>query len=161
MSAKITGEGSVGEGINLFIARLSAAVENACHRTAEDTRTKVVRDINTQKPNPKFAKPKARKGKKLTARQKHIPSPAGGPPNADTGSLSSRYTTTLRQYSRLHVAGVIVAGVNYAALLEFGTSRMKPRPHLLPRFYGERAAFIARVKATGAVVIKETKGAKK
>lgn len=107
---------------------LHAKVGDVLQRNAEMVRSQVVSDINTQKPNPDYEVPKG-----ATGRARHIPSPAGGPPNADTGRLSASYTTELtRDGTKLSAA--IVAGTIYAKWLEFGTSRMEPRPHLLPRF---------------------------
>jgi hypothetical protein len=109
-------------------AGLASRVGDVLAKNAETVRAQVVSDINRQKPNPEHVVPKGAKGRKL-----HVPSPPGGPPNSDTGRLTASYTTELKhEGSRLSAA--IVAGAIYAKWLEFGTARMEPRPHLLPRF---------------------------
>lgn len=134
--ARSKGTAHVNAAVDKFTDTLRDRVADVCHKHAEITRAKVVIDINTQKPNPDYEVPKG-----ATGRRAHIPSPPYGPPNADTGNLSARYTTTLRSYTRYRVAAAVVAGTIYAFWLEFGTARMLPRPHLMPRFREQKPAF--------------------
>jgi hypothetical protein len=140
--AKSHGTSRLHVKLDRLTAELQAGVADVCHRSAETVRAVVVIDINTQKPNPDFVVPKNATGRRL-----HVPSPPHGPPNADTGNLSARYTTTLRSYSRTRVAAAIVAGTIYAFWLEFGTFKMLPRPHLIPRFREHVPKFKADLKS--------------
>lgn len=121
-----------------FTTTLQDRVEKVCWKHAEITRAHVVIDINTQKANGAHVVPDGATGRRL-----HIPSPPGGPPNADTGRLSASYTTTIRSYTRYHIAAAVVAGTIYAFWLEFGTLKLLPRPHLMPRFREQKKAFRA------------------
>lgn len=58
----------------------------------------------------------------------HTPSKPGEPPNRDTGHLQSRITT--RQTGPL--TAEVRSDAEYAAALEFGTSRMSARPYMRP-----------------------------
>lgn len=118
---------------------LRADVEDIAAQSAETVRSRVVVDINTQKPNPNYRVPEG-----ATGRRAHIPSPPGGPPNADTGRLSTSYTTDTTS-GRDNVRSRVVAGVVYAYWLEFGTRKMLPRPHLVPRFREEGPKFRQRL----------------
>lgn len=63
----------------------------------------------------------------------HWASPEGAAPNADTGELHTSITTTTKNTT----TGVEVqTGSNtpYGTALEFGTSRMAPRPYMRPAF---------------------------
>lgn len=64
-------------------------------------------------------------------RTPHTASAPGKPPAVDTGLLRSSYTFQVGSA----VAGAYVdvgTSIKYAPFLEFGTVRMKPRPHLRP-----------------------------
>lgn len=60
----------------------------------------------------------------------HIPSLPGQPPNADTRQLDGDIHTVVIGRGRVNVE----AGANtpYAVLLEFGSSKMLPRPYMNP-----------------------------
>lgn len=68
-----------------------------------------------------------RRGSKM-----HTASSAGNPPRVDTGNLRA----SIRNEKRGDQAYAVVAGglgeVNYAAHLEFGTTKMRPRPFMGP-----------------------------
>jgi hypothetical protein len=149
MTAKVTGAAGVKLALENVSRDIRAKVENECHQTAERVRSRVVVDINTQKPNPDYVVPKG-----ATGRRRHIPAPAGGPPNADTGRLSASYTTTLESAGS-KIRALLVAGTIYAAWLEFGTSRMAARPHLLPRFHEAKGPFVERMRAIARDAVRE------
>ena len=56
------------------------------------------------------------------------PSPVGSPPGVDTGTLKN----AMHWRKRKNLLYAIVSGVDYAAPLEFGTSRMGARPFMGP-----------------------------
>ena len=65
----------------------------------------------------------------------HTASSAGNPPRVDTGNLRA----SIRNEKRGNLAYAVVAGgnvtgddVGYAAHLEFGTTKMRPRPFMGP-----------------------------
>lgn len=110
------------QALELFMAR--RAYEE-CYKAGERTRSQVVADIAEQKGVPDDAK----------SSKRHYPAPPGGPPNADTGRLMGSYSVaSKRPDQRGDIAVRVVAGVRYAYWLEYGTVKMLPRPHLIPRF---------------------------
>lgn len=60
----------------------------------------------------------------------HVPSNPYEPPNADTRQLDGSIHTVVMGRGRVNVeAG---EGIDYAVALEFGTSKMLPRPYMNP-----------------------------
>lgn len=75
----------------------------------------------------------------------HVPSRPGEPPNEDTGAL--RRSIKVEQSGPLTVK--VTAGddnVNYAAFLEFGTSRMAARPFMGPAARKKKDEVVALVR---------------
>jgi HK97 gp10 family phage protein len=66
-----------------------------------------------------------KRGKKF-----HIASSPGYPPNVDTGTLRA----TINHNPAGHLTYHITAGTNYAAYLEYGTTKMAARPFMGPVF---------------------------
>ena len=71
---------------------------------------------------------KIKRGKKF-----HRPSAPGFPPNVDTGELRSSIGHEVLKGS-LFVDGLVgdTFNLEYAPMLELGTSKMRPRPYLRP-----------------------------
>ncbi len=72
----------------------------------------------------------------------HVPSLPGEPPNSDTHGLDRQIETV--QISPLKVE--VSSNAQYAAHLEFGTSRMAARPYMLPASRKERDAVVKLVQ---------------
>lgn len=64
----------------------------------------------------------------------HIPSAPGQPPNADTHNLDRQIEAELVQ----PLKAIVSSNARYAAALEFGTSKMAPRPYMMPAAQRER-----------------------
>lgn len=62
----------------------------------------------------------------------HHPSQEGNPPAVDTGTLRRSITYTVDENKLVGRVGSTLNDPPYGAYLEFGTSRMKPRPWLKP-----------------------------
>jgi len=60
----------------------------------------------------------------------HVPSAPGQPPNRDTGLLDGSIETEIR--SQMPPTVTVTSRAPYAAHLEYGTSRMEPRPYMRP-----------------------------
>ena len=58
----------------------------------------------------------------------HVPSRPGEPPNRDTGELQSK----LKSVPTGPISAEVRSEAEYAAPLEFGTSRMAARPYIRP-----------------------------
>lgn len=77
----------------------------------------------------------------------HVASSPGQPPHVDTGHLkdSIRFAMT-GEYE-----GEVAAGAEYAAYLEFGTSRMAARPFMTPAVDHQ----VGQIEETGAEIIRK------
>lgn len=73
----------------------------------------------------------------------HIPSKPGEPPNNDTGVLANNIETL--ETGPLHVT--VSSNAPYAAALEFGTSKMAPRPYMGPALQKNKDRIAKRVAA--------------
>lgn len=62
----------------------------------------------------------------------HHPSIAGNPPAVDTGTLRRSITYTVDEKNLVGYVGSVINDPPYGVYLEYGTSRMKPRPWLKP-----------------------------
>ena len=62
----------------------------------------------------------------------HHPSVAGSPPAVDTGTLRRSITYTVDEKNNVGKVGSVLNDPPYGAYLEFGTSKMQPRPWLKP-----------------------------
>lgn len=62
----------------------------------------------------------------------HHPSIAGNPPAVDTGTLRRSITYKVDEAEKTGYVGSTIKNPPYGVYLEYGTSRMKPRPWLRP-----------------------------
>lgn len=74
----------------------------------------------------------------------HVPSSPGDPPKADTHTLDRQIESELVEPLKAQVS----SNAPYSAFLEFGTSRMEPRPFMRPALAKERQGAIDLVTAT-------------
>lgn len=78
----------------------------------------------------------------------HVPSAPGQPPHVDTGNLRN----SIRFGLTGEASGEVAVGAEYAEFLEFGTSRMAPRPFMTPAV--DRVA--GKLEAIGAELVRRT-----
>lgn len=69
---------------------------------------------------------------KMYGRKGHHPSLPGNPPAVDTGTLRRSITYEVDEENLVGRVGSTQTNPPYGAYLEFGTSRMQPRPWLKP-----------------------------
>ena len=67
---------------------------------------------------------------KYNPRRTHRASAPGEAPASDTGNLVSKITVKQKSKNITNVE----SNANYSAFLEYGTSKMQPRPFMLPAF---------------------------
>lgn len=103
------------------VARVTQAAQRGLVRGAEEVRSEAVRLVLEP---PKTGRIYRRRG------VEHQASAPGEAPASDTGTLVSRIATDYADLSRL--VARVGAHTEYAAHLEFGTSRMEPRPFMRP-----------------------------
>jgi HK97 gp10 family phage protein len=83
----------------------------------------------------------------------HVPSLPGQPPKEDTGVLRTHIETT--QVGPLKVE--VSSNAPYASALEFGTSKMLPRPYMSPATQRKRAEIIDLVRKSVDDAVKSAK----
>lgn len=83
----------------------------------------------------------------------HIPSLPGEPPNEDTGVLRTNIETTQTAPLRVEVS----SNAPYASYLEFGTSRMAPRPYMRPATRAKKDEVVMLVRRAANEAIKAAK----
>lgn len=69
---------------------------------------------------------------KTYGKKGHHPSQEGNPPAVDTGTLRRSITYTVDEKNLVGYVGSVLNDPPYGVYLEYGTSRMKPRPWLKP-----------------------------
>ena len=72
---------------------------------------------------------------KYNPRRQHRASAPGQAPASDTGNLVSKIRVKQKNPNTTQVE----SGADYSAFLEYGTSKMQPRPFLFPAFEKSRA----------------------
>ena len=89
--------------------------------------------------------------KSLNEREKignnYIPSEPGKPPHKRTGHLYQSVYNQLNNIGRLIIQGIIGDNAEYAAFLEYGTSKMPPRPYFRPAIENNKSLFEKSFKA--------------
>lgn len=113
-------------------ANVRAHVLTALRRGGLAIEGTAVESIMEQTPSGKFVRSRGNK-KKL-----HEVSPAGSAPNADTGELHTSITSVVAVNTPELIRVETAANAPHAFPLEFGTSKMEPRPFMQPAFAQHR-----------------------
>lgn len=144
MSGSITLEGSaeLQRALAAASAEIQSAVGDAVQATAVELRADVVRRIQR---GPASGITYV----KYNPSRTHIASAPGEAPATDTGRLANSIT-----FDRVGALSATVGSeLAYAAALEFGTSRIDPRPAWVPAVEQMRPRFMARLeRAIGGVI---------
>jgi len=82
----------------------------------------------------------------------HVPSAPGQPPNADTRVLDGNIETEIKAQMPPTVS--ITSKAPYAGFLEYGTSRMAPRPYMRPSTERNRDDVARLVGEAVSIVVK-------
>ena len=85
---------------------------------------------------------------KYNPRRTHRASAPGEAPASDTGNLVSKIIVKQQSKDKVNVE----SNANYSAFLEYGTSKMQPRPFMLPAFEKSKKPI---VEATFKRVVKK------
>ena len=135
MNAKLTGAKNLRTKFRVFGDRSGKALMVALRESAIMVKTSAQRGIQK---GPKTGTV-SKRGKKF-----HIASAPGEFPATDTGYLVSHISIT---ENRRRTLVDIISKAPYSQALEFGTSRMKPRPFMAPALEANRKAIAKRTKA--------------
>ena len=118
----ITGTKEMQERLNKIDRKVMAEMDNAINFIALDAEAKLKKKLSQSGTGLSY--PRTKDGKV------HVASAPGEPPAVDYGRLRSSVKSTILQKAPTGLITVSVGGamVKYAKWLEFGTSRIKPRP---------------------------------
>lgn len=84
---------------------------------------------------------------KYNPRREHTASAEGNPPNSDTGFLVSNIHAVIDADK---LGGAVESRAEYSIFLEFGTSKMQPRPFLQPALEENKPKIRAKFRALRA-----------
>lgn len=76
----------------------------------------------------------------------HRASAPGESPATDTGFLATAIRARETEETATTIKGQVVADAKYAAALEFGTRKIKPRPFLAPALAEAEPAFVINIE---------------
>lgn len=123
--------------ISKVITARSAAYMAACNEAGEEVRNEVVRELSHAG------------GGRVYGR--HRASAPGSPPAPDTGTLRNSIYVQIQSAGPIRKVIKVGTRVPYATFLEYGTSKMRPRPFMRPAV--ARAAPIVARTVTAKVMI--------
>lgn len=130
--------------LNRVITAAGLATEHALPALGLDLVNRIKRDL--KRPGT------GRMYRSKVSKAMHRASAPGRPPASDSGDLSTSYRMVVI------APGVIEVGTNieYAAYLEFGTRKMRPRPHFRPNVNALKAVITAEM---ASAIVKAEKAA--
>ena len=116
-------------------ARVSATLRNR-----SDKATEFVQDVMVAE-GKRIAEDAIHSIRENSSSSPHIPSLPGQAPNEEFGSLANNIEVL--ETGPLHVT--ISSNIEYAAHLEFGTSKMAPRPYMAPALQRNKKTVVNRI----------------
>lgn len=123
MSVSVTGDKALNRKLNKLGMRMMGAIDNGVFITAQDVRTDAIKSVQNQSTGK--AVQRSRQG---GGTYTHIASNEGQAPNTDTGKLVASIAVEKEKPANYLVG----SNLDYAAFLEFGTSKTGARPWLEP-----------------------------
>ncbi|CAN5263124.1 hypothetical protein BH10PLA2_BH10PLA2_00640 [soil metagenome] len=135
-SVKIEGLDSIANATGAIKAAVQDEINKALFASAQQVRTEAIKSIQDGQKSGRIYKRRS---------VVHRASAPGQAPASDTGRLANSITA----YPAQNGESMTVAGRGtalYAPLLEFGTSRIAPRPFMLPALEKSKAWITARLQ---------------
>lgn len=124
---EITGDEEILKNLNKFSVDADKVISEAIRETAFKVQANAIRSLQTESVGRRYGK--------------HIASAPGDPPNTDTGRLVGSISVR----HEFQVAWVFT-NLDYGEWLEFGTTRIDPRPWLEPAALEQAADFRSALK---------------
>lgn len=126
--------------VDNFMQKVGASINQSLHNSAQDVKKEIFSSFRTAKTGREYPHPS---GGTYTA------SAAGEPPAYRTGDYQDSFYTRIDKETKTRTSAVI--GTDYKTksghwlgiMLEFGTSKMEPRPHLLPALMRSKDKILA------------------
>ena len=123
MSVKVTGDKALARKLNKLGIKMGKAIDDGVFITAQGVRTDAIKSIQNKSPGKVVQRSRQGGGT-----YSHVASNEGQAPNTDTGKLVASIALD-KQSDANYLVG---SNLQYAALLEFGTSKTGARPWLEP-----------------------------
>lgn len=124
MSVNITGDKELSRKLNKLGFKMMEAIDAGVFITAQDIRKDAIKSIQNQSFGSYVQRSRQGGGGTYT----HIAAAPGNAPNTDTGKLVASIAVEKEKEANYLVG----SNLEYASFLEFGTSKMLPRPWLEP-----------------------------
>ena len=147
MSVQIEGTEEVQRNLAALAAKYGQATTDAAIAGGNLVRSTAMKSIRSQSSGREVTRTREGGGQ-----YRHIAASAGHAPNTDTGRLVSSIQVDVRQNDVF-----VGSTLEYAAPLEFGTTRMQPRPWLNPALEQNRRT-IERLFRQGVDRVSRTDG---
>tara|TARA_R110000868_G_scaffold165678_2_gene399255 strand:+ start:92 stop:541 length:450 start_codon:yes stop_codon:yes gene_type:complete len=123
VSVKVTGDKALARKLNKLGIKMGKAIDDGVFITAQGVRTDAIKSIQNKSPGKVVQRSRQGGGT-----YSHVASNEGQAPNTDTGKLVASIALD-KQSDANYLVG---SNLQYAALLEFGTSKTGARPWLEP-----------------------------
>lgn len=123
MSVSVSGDKELNRKLNKLGFKMMAAIDAGVFITAQDIRTDAIKSIQNQSTGRSVQRSRQGGGTYT-----HMASNTGQAPNTDTGKLVASIAVEKEKEANYLVG----SNLEYAAFLEFGTSKMGARPWLEP-----------------------------
>lgn len=133
--------GRLNQRLGAMVAEVRTEVRRSIRRGALAIESTAVESIMEQTPGGRAYRSRGKKG------AIHYAAPAGSAPNADTGELHTGITSAIVEDTAAQIAGQTASNAPYGEALEFGTSKMEPRPFMGPAFGEHRDVISADIAA--------------
>lgn len=131
---------SLNVKINAIGQKTGQEVGRAVRRGGRAIENTAVESIKEQTPGGRLYRSRGDKTKL------HPASPPGSPPNADTGELDTGITSTQIENGPERYINHTASNAPHGPPLEFGSSRMAPRPFMSPAFDANKDAIEASIR---------------
>ena len=146
MTVKVTGDKALAKKLNKLGRKMGSAIDIGVFVTAQGVRTDAIKSIQNQSTGRSVQRSRQGGGTYT-----HVASNVGQAPNTDTGKLVASIAVE-KESDANYLVG---SNLDYAAWLEFGTSKTGARPWLEPAMRKNIVELTANINKAADLVIKK------
>tara|TARA_R110000803_G_scaffold210130_1_gene281149 strand:+ start:146 stop:595 length:450 start_codon:yes stop_codon:yes gene_type:complete len=146
VTVKVTGDKALAKKLNKLGRKMGSAIDGGVFVTAQGVRTDAIKSIQNQSTGRSVQRSRQGGGTYT-----HVASNVGQAPNTDTGKLVASIAVE-KESDANYLVG---SNLDYAAWLEFGTSKTGARPWLEPAMRKNIVELTANINKAADLVIKK------
>tara|TARA_R110000851_G_scaffold128538_1_gene261035 strand:- start:1166 stop:1615 length:450 start_codon:yes stop_codon:yes gene_type:complete len=146
VTVKVTGDKALAKKLNKLGRKMGSAIDIGVFVTAQGVRTDAIKSIQNQSTGRSVQRSRQGGGTYT-----HVASNVGQAPNTDTGKLVASIAVE-KESDANYLVG---SNLDYAAWLEFGTSKTGARPWLEPAMRKNIGELTANINKAADLVIKK------